>query len=655
MGFLQTLSWWQWTVLGLVPPAIVALYFLKLKRYPLEVPSTYLWKKSIEDLHVNSLWQRIRTSLLLFLQLLFVAALMIALLRPHWLTEQAIDSRAIYLLDVSASMRSTDVGPNRLRAAKDRIIKQIEQMNSSDKVMLISFSDVARVEQSYTSTRQLLIDAVERVQPTDRSTSIDGALPLAAGLANAGRPMSDDEGAAAESLPATMYIFSDGRFRDVTNFSLGNLTPKYVPIGDPNCRNAGIVAFEVRRNEDRPGKLQAFARIENSASEDLDLGLDLFLDGRRVDASSVKVSKQNSAGAVFDLGDLDSGILEIRITNTDALAADNRAWAVLSNPRPAKVLLVTSGNEPLERALSTEKAALLADVSVVQPAELLTDVHKRLAASGAFDLIIYDNCKPADMPQADTFFLGQLPPDGRWKIDREVVSPQIIDSDRNHPIMQWTDASEIIIGDAITLVPPVGATRLLDSTKGALLAIAPRDGFEDVVLGFSILAPSKDGNQTLNTTWHIKPSFPTFILDLLQYLGGHRQLATGVNLQPGSAIDLRADAGTKELTVKSPSGKTTTVVRGPRNQFPFSATGELGPYEVRHQDQIVQRFTVNLFDAMESDIRPREENAIQIANTKVEGDRAWETTRFDAWKYLLVLALGLLLFEWYIYNRRVYL
>ena len=59
--------------LWLVPPAIVALYFLKLQRQPLEVPSTYLWHRTIEDLHVNSLWQRLRQNLLLFLQLLLVA------------------------------------------------------------------------------------------------------------------------------------------------------------------------------------------------------------------------------------------------------------------------------------------------------------------------------------------------------------------------------------------------------------------------------------------------------------------------------------------------------------------------------------------------------------------------------------------------------
>ena len=70
MNFIRELSLWQWGILAAIPPAIVLLYFLKLKRQPLEVPSTYLWSRTIEDLHVNTIWQKLRQSLLLFLQLL---------------------------------------------------------------------------------------------------------------------------------------------------------------------------------------------------------------------------------------------------------------------------------------------------------------------------------------------------------------------------------------------------------------------------------------------------------------------------------------------------------------------------------------------------------------------------------------------------------
>ena len=155
MNLVNSLSLGQWLILAAVPPAIVALYFLKLRRQPVEIPSTYLWTRTIEDLHVNSLWQRLRQSLLLFLQLLVVALAMAACIRPGWRGAQLSGNRLIFLIDTSASMSATDAAPTRLAAAKQRALDMINQMKSGDVAMVITFSDVARVEQSFTDNRSL--------------------------------------------------------------------------------------------------------------------------------------------------------------------------------------------------------------------------------------------------------------------------------------------------------------------------------------------------------------------------------------------------------------------------------------------------------------------------------------------------------------------
>ena len=67
MNFTPALSgYWPWFVLAAVPLGIILLYFLKLRREPVQVPSTFLWSRTIEDLHVNRLLQRLRNSVLLF-------------------------------------------------------------------------------------------------------------------------------------------------------------------------------------------------------------------------------------------------------------------------------------------------------------------------------------------------------------------------------------------------------------------------------------------------------------------------------------------------------------------------------------------------------------------------------------------------------------
>ena len=64
-------------------------------RSAMVVPSTYLWQKAVEDLRVNSLWQRLRRSLLLLLQLLLLALLFVALAGPHWRAMRALGQRRV--------------------------------------------------------------------------------------------------------------------------------------------------------------------------------------------------------------------------------------------------------------------------------------------------------------------------------------------------------------------------------------------------------------------------------------------------------------------------------------------------------------------------------------------------------------------------------
>jgi hypothetical protein len=660
---LPMLSAWQWIILGLVPPAITALYFLKLRRQPLSVPSTLLWRKTIEDLHVNSFWQRIRQSLLLYLQLLFVTFIILTLLRPNWETQVELSSRVILLIDNSASMSATDVSPTRLEVAKAKALEVVEGLDGTAVAMVISFSDNARVEKSFSGNRAELREVIANIQPTQHTTNLLEALRQAAGLANPSRQAFDQNAeqvqldqkdeATAEALPATLYIFSDGRFPTVQGFSLGNLKPVYIPIGDPGARNAGITTFSVRRKDEKAEELQAFAQIENAGKKPLTVKAELLRDGKFWDASQLTLGAGATQSVIFDLRDVESGVLEMKLGVNDALKLDDRAYAVIQEPAPLKILLVSSGNPDLERALGTKQVAKLADVRTQKPEFLLTSEYGKGAASGFWDLIIYDRCKPPIMPRANTMHWGELPPTG-WSIDATTTNPQVIDVDRVHPLSQNLDFDEILIANATTLKPPQAAHRLLDTTKGTLMAIAPRDSFEDLVLGFPLLGKNDDGSTGYNSNFHLRPAFPLLVQNLLAYFSRTVDVTETVTLKPGQEIELRQE-GAKELAIKMPTGKIVTINRSPRNTFSFSGTDEIGVYQVLQNNKLLRRFAVQLGDSLETNIIPVAEEGIRIGYNQVTGQTGFTAGRREIWKWLLLLGLGFLVLEWYIYNRRVYI
>jgi hypothetical protein len=354
------------------------------------------------------------------------------------------------------------------------------------------------------------------------------------------------------------------------------------------------------------------------------------------------------------------------------------------------VLVVTPGNVVLEVALATQRAGRLANIQFKTPDVLATDEHRREAEGGAYDLVIYDQCAPTKMPRANTLFVGQLPPVPNWhgredasaeqageqataesnqtaanETTESAVEPQIIDWDRSHPLLSSVELGNVNIADSLILDPPPGAAVLIDSTAGPIAAIAPRDAYQDAVVGFEIVGPDKDGELAYNTDWPRKLSFPTFWLNALEYLAGGTEDSEIANVRPGRPVELRAAGNLPELTVVDPVGGAHTVPRTAEDLFQFHDTNRLGVYDVQRQDQVIERFAVNLFDREESDVRLRpsqdaeggtiEPADIRIGHVDVAASVGRAPTRKEAWKIVLACALFVLVFEWYVYNRRVYL
>ncbi|MGQ0654708.1 MAG: VWA domain-containing protein [Betaproteobacteria bacterium] len=105
----------------------------------------------------------------------FLLALLAGILagaRPSAVITLPSQQRTIILaIDVSLSMRATDVQPNRLAAAQEAAKSFVSELPSDVRIGIVSFAGTAAVVQAPTNSKEDLIAAIERLQ-LDRQTAI---------------------------------------------------------------------------------------------------------------------------------------------------------------------------------------------------------------------------------------------------------------------------------------------------------------------------------------------------------------------------------------------------------------------------------------------------------------------------------------------------
>jgi Ca-activated chloride channel homolog len=144
-------------LLGLIP-LLVAVYLLLLRRrrrFAVRYSSLSLVREALPA------QSRLRRYLPPALFLLALASLVLALARPVTVTSiPAGQATVILALDVSGSMRQTDIWPSRLGAAKEAALSFIDRQHASNQIGIVAFAGIAQLVQPPTSNARDLQTAV---------------------------------------------------------------------------------------------------------------------------------------------------------------------------------------------------------------------------------------------------------------------------------------------------------------------------------------------------------------------------------------------------------------------------------------------------------------------------------------------------------------
>ena len=627
-------------------PLLLLLYILKLRRHPLRIPSTLLWKQTFEDLQVNVPFQRLRTSLLFFLQLLLIVLLIFAISEPLIQVGSSPAPRMILLIDRSASM-NTSVGENQTRfdEARDAVRQIIERLGrSSDapQIMILTFGATAQVVCGFESNRRLLLAALDSIERTDEEADLDAALQLAGAFAARGEDVTDQ--------PPDVLLISDGGVSPYNNgegFLLRSGEFRYLQVGstpDDVVNNLGIAAFSARRDYEDPAKVLVFARFVNAGSSTVDAVVALSADDAAPSLKRLRIppAAQDGPGesTVTYTLDLPNGaILRLTHNHTDDLSADDEARLIIPPPERLRIALVygENGSDPfLYDLLKAMDPEAIDETSLDEYEQHQSE--EQLAGS-EYDLIIFDRVSGMRLPGTPSLTVGGVPAGIDVRETQDDASMRILSWDRQHPVMRFVSLDTIVFREFGAFVLPAGATPIVFGPVGPLIAVLGTRGARHVVMGFAFA----------NSNWPVHVSITVFMQNVIDYLTLAGSVQSGLVHQPGWPITVRPKSRVPSINIDGPIQTTLPVSNATAMTLPILR--RTGLYTINGVHPPHDRLAVSMLSEQESDIRSR--TTVSVNATDAGGAKVADTVPLELWPWLVGAGFIVMVLEWLFYCHRL--
>jgi Ca-activated chloride channel family protein len=169
----MTFMWPEMLWLMLVLPLLLFSYILILRRKK-KLALRYASLAIVRD--AIGIGNRIKRHVPPFLFFLALGAMIAAIARPQaTITLPTQHETVILAMDISGSMRATDVEPNRLVAAQNAAKQFVSEQPENVRIGVVAFAGTATVAQAPTRNREDVIAAIDRFQ-LQRATAIGSGI-----------------------------------------------------------------------------------------------------------------------------------------------------------------------------------------------------------------------------------------------------------------------------------------------------------------------------------------------------------------------------------------------------------------------------------------------------------------------------------------------
>jgi Ca-activated chloride channel homolog len=618
-------------LLGLIAlPVIVAFYMLRLRRRDVPIGSTFLWQQLVRDVEANAPWQRLRFSWLLLVQLLIAAIVVLAAARPFTAVESDLAANVVMIVDTSASMATRTDDEDRMAEARARAAEVIGRLPQGGRVTVVAAAGSAEVLVSETDDREAALEAIAGITATQIPGDLTDAFALASALA-------------VRDSDSTVVVVTDAAGDELPAVGVG--APVLVErVGTTDANQALAALSAVRRSGG--AQLDLFVAVSNPSEADATRRLEVYADGQLVDARELEIPAGQRSEALIGSVPASARTIEARLAGTDALAADDRAVAVVPAEEATRALVVGAGNTYLENALALLPRLELYAVDPDGYADALAQAEEDGTPYG---LAVFDGVVPAEAPEVASLYLDPGSDGVFGTVDGRIESPVIDRGNPDDPILRFVDLSTVHIGRARAIALADGMTPVVATPAGApLVAVGEVDGEQVALIGFDLD----------ESDLPLQVAFPLLVSNLVDAL-----LPAGEGVLPSSMrlaepLRVRVDPAIERVAVRDDDGAATEVaVLGGEVTLPGAERVGIRELTAISEDaeldgDVLGTTAVNLFSPDESDVTPGDPTRIvDMGRVPDDADRAAQPARAEWWWPLALAALVLLAAEWLLFHR----